>query len=600
MHPEAEARRTEQLDRLRELSEKGWDGPGWDDTTYRVACNLIELSNAPWSGYPLEQAEADLIELAPRDPDFQLDRIMRKWNSALDKVGDGVADLVPADQEFTVEDRAPDRTSLEDADLAGRIVIEHLGGDLIAWGKTGWARWDGRRWDTTTTDDLAMGVITRALEEVFWSELAKAERDKDRLIARGADPAAAVKVYGKRVAALAKLRSVAKIKTVTAATRALIARSLEDFDGPATGLWLNVGNGVVDLRDGKLHRHDRALLFTKLTKVDYIPGARSADWEKALCALPPEVAEWMRLRFGQAATGGPPLDTIVPFLKGGGENGKSTLLDAVSAALGEFAHMASEKVVLGQNNEHSTETFALKGRRLVYIEELPEGNWVNMTRIKKLSGTGRMNARPMRENPVEWEPTHTLMITTNHDTQVSDTDHATWRRLARVEFPYTFTGEQRDRTLRVRVQQGEAVRAVLAWIISGAVDVYRAHGEMPMPAVVAADTEAWRLQANLPAEFIGDCLELRDGAAIPSEFVFRLWQKWAKDKGHTGRMNDQTFWGRAEQHHWFSKGVTRSSVRPGGYEWPESLEPKGKTRAVLGLTLSDAGETIRRRMDLFM
>lgn len=89
LHPYAEAVISRELGRLTALQEDGWEGEPWDNTCYQVACNLIEMANSNWTGYTLEQAEADFLERAPADPDFGPREHNEKWTSALGKVGNG-------------------------------------------------------------------------------------------------------------------------------------------------------------------------------------------------------------------------------------------------------------------------------------------------------------------------------------------------------------------------------------------------------------------------------------------------------------------------------------------------------------------------------
>jgi putative DNA primase/helicase len=592
VHPLARVEIDRILTGLDRLGSRSWyEGAGWDQATWKAACDLVRLANSGWTGYDLADAEQDLLDHAPADEAWGRSEHRAKWRSAVDHVG-GATEA----PDFRVEERAPVRGSLADADLAGRIVIEHLGGNLIAWGKSRWARWDGRKWDTGLGGDAVVGILARALHEIMLAEMAAADRQRDRRLAVG-DPKA-VAEHTARVKALVTLRSATKIKAVTTVIRGLLTERIEDFDGPRTYDFLNVGNGIVDLRTGKLGPHDRGMLFTRVAPVDYVEGARHPDWDKALRALPEDVREWMRLRFGQAATGYPPKDDVVPFLKGGGANGKSTLIEGVSGALGEFSYMASDKVLTAGTGEHSTETFELKGRRLVYIEELPQGNWVNANRLKKLAGTGLMSARPMREDPFEWVPTHSLMITTNHDTQISDTDHGTWRRLARVSFPFTFEGAEKDITLRSRVKGGRQAQAALAWIVEGAMRLYGGGDALltAMPTAVVEDTELWRAGANVPAEFLGLAFEPKAGAAVPVSLVLRMFKQWAGDNGYK-MLSERTFWERAEASPWFlERLVERKLVRSSSYAWPDGVEPKATSRAVVDLQLSDEGEVIRRGM----
>ena len=592
-----------ELRRLDQLQVRGWDGEPWDETCFKVACNLTDLADTPWSGYGLDQARDDFLEHAPTDENFGEHEHLTKWASAQKTTsGYGLThhgqEVVPAEEEFKAEEPGPDRSSHADADLAARLELEHLSGVLQAWGKHGWALWDGRRWNTATAEDQALGIVRRALHEVIRLDMNRAIVQMKRRQAAG--DTGAEKKLADTAAALKKLRSMAKIKSVAAALRTINNRTLVQYDGRATYDYLNCANGIVDLRTGQLLPHSRDFSFTKVSPVQYRPGATHADWAKALEAVPPSVRSWLQLRFGQAATGYPPSDDVVVFLKGGGANGKSTLLGAIDHALGDFALMASDKILTAGHGEHSTETFDLKGRRFVYVEELPDGSWVNANRLKKLSGTGQMTARPMRENDISWTPTHSLMITTNHDTQISDTDHATWRRLARVEFPYTFAEAARDAGLRARLKRGQAAEAVLAWIVEGAVKVHELGSEAleDQPERVVADTATWRHGANLPAQFFGDCFEAADKAAVPDSLITRMYLQWATENGHRG-LSSQLFWKRlAEAEVFTSQRAERKAVRASSWSFPDgsTAQMKGIVRAVTGVQLSDPGEQLRNRM----
>ena len=100
--------------------------PGWDDTTYEVACNLLEIANSPWSGYTRTQAWNDLNARAPRDPGFDQRRIDAKWASAEGKVA-GAGRPQPSESDplpdVTVLDLTP---AQDDAFWDARKALRHL------------------------------------------------------------------------------------------------------------------------------------------------------------------------------------------------------------------------------------------------------------------------------------------------------------------------------------------------------------------------------------------------------------------------------------------------------------------------------------------
>jgi putative DNA primase/helicase len=172
---------------------------------------------------------------------------------------------------------------------------------------------------------------------------------------------------------------------VVGLAKGIVAEDAAEFDRHPD--LINVANGVIDLRTGELGDHDPNLLFTKITEVRYVPGATSPDWDIARNALPAEVADWLQVRIGQAATGHPTSDDILPVAQGGGANGKTTLFGSVQKALGEHAVVVPDRLILNRASDHPTELMTLRGTRFALIEETPESRRLDTKRLKDLSGS---------------------------------------------------------------------------------------------------------------------------------------------------------------------------------------------------------------------
>lgn len=564
-----------ELTRLDDLDLLGWGGPAWDNTCFEVACNLVEFGNSDWSGWDLEELRELFLERCPADEDFGAAEHEAKWASALRTVDgagrtdpNGLGDWKVAGTEAAEKAAQAAADHYDPWDISGdsnlgqRLAHDYLAGHFLAWGKGRWAQWDGRRWDLDVPEDVVVGRARNALLDILVFELGKASARRDGVIrAAGNDRKTvdlAMESHDARVRSLKRLRSLGTIMSALKLARDLLVVRPEQFDAGETRWYLNVANGVVDLRTGELGEHRRELLFTRVTEVRYVPGARSEDWDKALRAVPEDVQEWFQRRVGQAATGFPPPDDVVPFWYGGGENGKSTVLTGIKGALGPFYTVVPDKVLTGGTGDHPTEFMTLKGARLAVIEELPGGDWLEDTRLKKVVGSDSgMTARWIGQNNVTWDPTHSLMVTTNHEVRVSDMTHGTWRRLARLRFPYTFEGEDKDEMLRVRLADGGGEdgvwEAVLAWIVEGAVRTYGGDGSgvlvrERMPERVQRDTRAWRLDGDPVSGFFAEGLIAMtpERVAIVAMDVYRRYEEWVRERGHKV-LSEKMFWARFEQ-----------------------------------------------------
>lgn len=328
---------------------------------------------------------------------------------------------------------------------------------------------------------------------------------------------------------------------------------------------------MVDLATGDLLPHAPDLLLTKITQVDYRPDAEHEDWRTALHALHDPVVDWMQARFGQAATGHATPDDLLPVLQGNGANGKSTVVAAITAALGDHAVSVPERVLLANPSDHPTELTTLRGARLALIEETPEARYLSVKRLKDVVGTPTMTARRIRQDNVTWVASHSLFLTSNYRPRVSETDHGTWRRLALVTFPFTFRSpgqalstewdREGDPRLRERLRGGREGQheAVLAWVVVGARGWYEAGRVLPPPPTrVLTDTESWRFESDLVLAYIHDRLVFDQQACVLATELFTDFGMWHDSRGQGSKpWAENTFTQRFGEH----DATTRESVR---------------------------------------
>ena len=427
---------------------------------------------------------------------------------------------------------------LDDARMGEYIAEKYLRGKFLSAPGLGWLGWDGRKWEKVS-DARVLKAVKDALLDFHMRE-GKAGADVQRLTE------------------VTRLLSVHRMKAIVTVAQGELEVDTDQLDAHPD--LLNCANGVVDLRTGELSPHDPDLLLTRVTPIKYRDDAHHPDWETALEALPPEVCEWMQVRFGQAATGHATPDDLLPVMQGGGSNGKSTMLAPIMRALGDFAVPVPDRVLLAKPGDHPTELMTLRGARLAVIEETPEARHLSVKRLKDVLGTDPMTARYIAKNNVSWHPTHSLFLSSNYAPAVSETDHGTWRRLALVKFPYTFRRPKErlvgkfdkhgDPTLRDRLKRGDdgVLESVLVWLVDGALRWY-AEGQIipPAPDTVESDTRAWRAESDLVMAFLADVLVKDPARHARRTDVYAAFTDWCDEHGHA-KWSDKTFTARFGQH----------------------------------------------------
>lgn len=448
--------------------------------------------------------------------------------------------------ERVAADKPPRPESAEDrftdSHLAEMAVADCLSGRYVHVTNLGWHEYDGRIWRPCPDARVLEAVREWARDSYRYALQEEAERVKS---GKASDP---YEVDGwRKVQSAGRLASVLKLS----AGNGEIIRDAADFD-----TWpdlLNTPAGVIDLPGDRLMPHDPALMLTKMTAVDYVPGARSVWLDKALEAAPVEAHEWLQVRLGQAITGYEPDDDRALLLTGGGSNAKTTLMDAVFAALGGktaygYAASVPNTLLLRERNRGAAtpEKMTIRGVRLAYIEETPEGRYLDTQALKEVVGTPTITGRELYKGFVTFGASHSLVINTNHLPLVSETDHGTWRRLARLDFPYKFVRTPEDITdpehervgdprVKTHMKTEDAQRAILAWLVDGARKWY-ANGQalqaFPDPGPVVRATRQWRTDTDLLLHFLDESVRVDPASWVASVDLYAAYEEWVKARGH--------------------------------------------------------------------
>lgn len=416
-----------------------------------------------------------------------------------------------------------------DAFLAEELATEALEGRYLWAAGLGWLEWNGAVWSVVPEPPVLEFVRVWA-QGRFDAVLAEQSADKSKNLSAKINGWRGV-LSGSRIAAVLKLsRGVPGVYAVAT-----------EFDADPD--LLTVGNGTVHLPTGTLRPHAPGDRITKQAAADYAPGYQHPMWTKALEALPPEVLPWYQDRMGQAITGYMTPDHVLVVSHGAGSNGKSSIVDVVLQTVGGYGVQISDRVLMGNHNDHPTEMMSLRGARYAVLEETPEARRLNVQRLKSTVGTPRMRARYIRENEVEWSSTHSIFVNTNHRPVITDTDHGTWRRLALLGFPFTYRKRQSECTRPTDrlgdprmpyIKDDPQVRAAcLAWLVEGAQKFY-ARGRMMLDVAerVEHDTFEWRVESDQVIGFLTEEAEFDPEAFTPSDALLTVFNKWLEDRGY--------------------------------------------------------------------
>jgi P4 family phage/plasmid primase-like protien len=391
-------------------------------------------------------------------------------------------------------------------------LVAWEGGDLrycYPWGR--WLVWAGCNW---LVDDRGE-VIKRAKATVsrIYQEAAAARDEETR------------KALAKHAISSESER---KIKAMVELAKPEVSILPAELDADP---WkLNVLNGTIDLRGGRLLEHNRADHMTKVAPVEYDPMARAPNWEAVLERVMPseELRGFFRRLCGYAITGDVS-EHVLPVLYGNGANGKSTVLTALLEALGDYGIQAAPDLLISKRGSHPTELADLFGMRLVASIEVEDGRRFAESLVKQLTGGDRVRARRMRQDFWEFDPTHTVFLATNHKPEVRGTDNAIWRRIRLIPFTETIPPDEQDKRLPEKLR-GE-LSGILAWAVEGCLE-WQLDGLQP-PEEVRQATGEYRSEMDVLGAFLDECCELAPEKNIAAADLYRAYMQWCEDTGET-------------------------------------------------------------------
>ena len=268
-----------------------------------------------------------------------------------------------------------------------------------------------------------------------------------------------------------------------------LAATIDQWD--ADPWLLNTPGGVTDLRDGvtRPHRHD--YYMSKITTVAPDRMSTPSLWLSFLDKVTggnAELVAFLQRVAGYSLTGDTREHALF-FLYGVGANGKTTFLNAITGALGDYCRNAPiETFTANKNDRHPTDLAGLRGARLVTAVETEEGRQWAESKIKSLTGGDKISARFMRQDFFEYTPQFKLLIAGNHKPGLRSVDEAIRRRMHLIPFTVTIpprrtrhgsVGQARRGKRWHPAMDGGRLSGMAAARPGAASYRYRSHGRLP-------------------------------------------------------------------------------------------------------------------------
>lgn len=401
---------------------------------------------------------------------------------------DEISALVKQSDKWTLRPPVEDKLHLTDLGNAERLIKLH--GENFRWCEKLdiFLVWNGKYWaeGTYLVEELAKDV-----PKMIYAEAAKTSDDDERKD---------VIKWGRASESRQKLSAMVELTK----SDPRIHTFPEHYDA---GLHLlNCRNGTVDLRTGELKPHRREDFITRMIDIDYEPHAKAEKWESFIKQIIPDDAtrEFVQQAVGYSADGTQDEQLFI-FCYGEGNNGKSTFINAIKDVFGPYAAECEPDLFMqrkyGRDSKSPDEEVGnLYKKRFVSCTELEGNETMSVSILKRATGGEELTRNMKYQRSFKYQPEFTAWMSGNDKPKIHDRTDSIWRRYREVPFNQTIPKENRIKGLG-ELLVTQCGKAILAWIVSGAVKRVQAGG-LAVSGEVAEASEAYRKEQDEEWQFL--------------------------------------------------------------------------------------------------
>ncbi len=259
-----------------------------------------------------------------------------------------------------------------------------------------------------------------------------------------------------------------------------------------------------------------------------VEGVEEEDTE-----TPRRKARLLQEYIGAALFGMAPIYQRCMITTGGGNNGKSTILELIAEILFMPEDRTSTPPQMWEKEYYAAQ---LHDKKFNVVGELPAREIMTSSVFKQIVAGETTQGRHPRGKPFEFRPIAAHIFACNALPATGDYSEGYWRRFLVVAFKRTFAkvGEVKGAATSDDIKRPilTSERAgVLNWAIAGAVAVMAQNGYSIPQEHHEALTE-WRNEADPVLAWAESALYTDDGIETPFGELYSAFQEWAAASGH--------------------------------------------------------------------
>jgi P4 family phage/plasmid primase-like protien len=227
------------------------------------------------------------------------------------------------------------------------------------------------------------------------------------------------------------------------------------------------------------------------------------------------------------------------IMSGSGGNGKSKIIDLMGKTFGEYQDSLSATALTRKRADAGNanpEFIDLKAKRFVSMVEPEEGEKINTSLMKQLSGQDMLKVRGLYRGQEGFIFTARIFMSCNELPAVSSMDNGTWRRLRVIPHVSTFVEEDKPTNPAANIHARDPLldskiarwRPYFASILVWYYDTKYLREGLKEPAQVTAASMKYKEENDSFAAFCQECLIRETGAELRANDALVRYKEWCK------------------------------------------------------------------------
>lgn len=303
-------------------------------------------------------------------------------------------------------------------------------------------------------------------------------------------------------------------------------------------LLIGFENGVYDLSLFKFRQGLFNDYITFSTGYDYIETKNNDEREKIMEFLSKiitdnDIKEYLLTILGKSLSG--LLDDKFFVWTGiTGANGKSTLINFLEMALGDYSTSIDISLLTQKRTASSNATpdlIRLRGKRLFSLQEPEHNDVIRTGLLKQLTGGDNIIARELFKSPVSFKLQGTMLLCCNDLPTIASTDGGTWRRLRVIEFNSRFCDNpQKVNEFKIIPNVKDMLEKWKSTFMLILIDYYKKYAidmnyVINEPLEVITSTNKYKHDNDKFSDFIEECIEeSKEFTSNKDIYIkFRMW-----------------------------------------------------------------------------